>query len=72
MRLSLADFSLLLLCLSGGVVVLFSVLSLWWKSRAGKRVTARQVVCRLCLHVYNAAGRDRVSACPQCGAENQR
>lgn len=54
------------------LVLLFAFISRGHRLGARARMSARIVVCRLCLHAYQEAGRDPLSVCPKCGARNQR
>ncbi|MDX1679811.1 MAG: hypothetical protein R3242_03675 [Akkermansiaceae bacterium] len=72
MQLSLSELVVLVVAGSMGLVLLFALISHSHRMQALARATARTVVCRLCQHAYQQAGRDAISECPQCGARNHR
>lgn len=54
------------------LVLLFAFISRGHRLGGRARVSARIVICRLCLHAYQQSGREPLSDCPKCGARNQR
>jgi hypothetical protein len=72
MELSLADFVLLVVFGSCGLVVLCTIVSRTLHARAESRSLARRVICRLCLHAFEDHGREKPVHCPHCGAANEK
>ena len=72
MELSLNDFVLFVITGSCLLVPFFSVISRTLHARSEARSLKRRFICRLCLHAYEDPGNDRVTACPRCGAANER
>lgn len=42
------------------------------RARAERRSLHGRVICRLCLAVFEASGREAVQTCPECGASTDR
>ena len=42
------------------------------RSKEERRATSERVVCRLCLSVFEAQGRERNVHCPNCGGKTGR
>lgn len=57
---------------SMSLVLLFSFISRGHRLQARMRVKSRVIICRLCLHAFQAAGSEQIVKCPQCGAANQK
>jgi len=57
---------------SMALVLLFSMISRSHRLQGRAKASSRTVVCRLCLHAYQQAGRGQISECPKCGARNER
>jgi hypothetical protein len=72
MELSLAEFVLLLLLGSFGLVLLSALLSRYFHARTERRALVRRVICRLCLHAFEDSSRDRIVACPVCRALTEK
>lgn len=72
MDLSLADFVLLLLLGSFGLIVLFTLVSRFNRNSSECRSLSRRVICRLCLHAFETTSREKTIDCPQCGVANER
>ncbi|HSP41616.1 MAG TPA: hypothetical protein VLO11_01990 [Luteolibacter sp.] len=72
MELTLTEFVLLVIFGTFVTVPCFAVISRTLHARAEARALKRRFICRLCLHAYEDFGRDRVVACPRCGAANER
>lgn len=71
MELTLSDLVVAMVLGSMGLVVLFCAISRSHRQQSCASVSSRTVVCRLCLHAYQAQGREALSECPQCGARNE-
>ena len=71
MEMSLAEFVLLVVFGSCVLVALCTLASRTLHARAESRSLARRVICRLCLHAFEAHGRAKLIRCPQCGAANE-
>jgi len=74
MNLKLAEFVSLVLFGSGGMVLVFSLVSRLLNARAERRALGRRMVCRLCLHAFehqNGSG-SKVIECPACGVLSER
>lgn len=72
MDLTLADFVLILLLGTCGLVVFFSIVSRTLHNRAEARSLARRLICRLCLHAFETSDRAKIVDCPHCGVANER
>lgn len=72
MELTLTEFVVLTLLASGGLIVVFTVISRTLHLRAETRALGRRIVCRLCLHAFEDAGHQKTVPCPHCGAANER
>ncbi|MEI6654705.1 MAG: hypothetical protein WCP45_08060 [Verrucomicrobiota bacterium] len=68
MELSLADFVLILVLGSCGLVLLSALLSRYFHARTERRGLARRVICRLCLHAFEDSSHASIVACPACHA----
>lgn len=53
-----------------GVVILSTILARYQGRKANHHRGKARVTCRMCMHVYEDADRDRVSKCPYCGIKN--
>ena len=74
MDLTLAEFVALVLFGSGGMVLLFTLISWLLHARAERRVLGRRMDCRLCLHAFehqNGSGSKTIE-CPACGVLSER
>jgi recombinational DNA repair protein RecR len=72
MELTLADFVLCVLCASGTLVVLWTLVSRTLHARAECRSLAHRVVCRLCLHAFEDSSHLAVVNCPLCAAVTEK
>lgn len=54
------------------VVALFSWISRWSNRNAERRSLRNRIHCPLCLHVFEDGSGNRISRCPECGAEALR
>ena len=72
MELSLAEFVLMVVFGSCGLVVLCTLVSRTMHARAESRSLARRLICRLCLHAFEENSRAKLVHCPQCGAANEK
>jgi hypothetical protein len=71
MELTLTDFALFILTAAFVLVTVCTVVSRSFHARSETRSLARRVICRLCLHAFEHAGRGVVH-CPHCGAANEK
>lgn len=72
MDLPLADFVLLLLLGTSGLVVFLSLVSRALHRGMEARSLSRRVICRLCLHAFESQDREKIVTCPHCGVANER
>lgn len=72
MELTLAEFILVVLLGSLGLIFVWAVLSRTLHAAVEKRGLARRVICRICLHAFEDEGSGKIVACPRCGAANER
>ncbi|MEI6176940.1 MAG: hypothetical protein WCS43_08615 [Verrucomicrobiota bacterium] len=72
MNLSLSDFVLFIVFGSCALVLLFAVVSRTLHARAESHSLANRVICRLCLHVFEDHGHDKIVQCPHCHAANEK
>ncbi len=72
MNLTLTEFVMLVFITAGALVVLFTMISRSVRVHAESRSEARRVVCRLCLHAFEAPTKDKIVKCEHCGATNER
>lgn len=72
MELTLTESVLLVIFGACMLVPYFAVVSRTLHARSEARSLKRRFICRLCLHAYEDADRDRVVPCPRCGAANER
>ena len=71
MRLTLTEFAVLAVCVPMILVFVATIISRTSRVRAETRALSRRVICRLCLHAFEADERGLVE-CPRCGAANER
>lgn len=71
-ELTLEELAVAVIGASLAFVVAAWWISGWTNANARRRGVRRRVVCRLCRHVFEDRGNERVVACPQCGAGNER
>ena len=71
-ELSLTELAVGVLGVSMVLVIFFAWISRWSAVNAERRSLRNRVVCRLCLAVFEASGRDTVQSCPECGAKTER
>ncbi len=72
MELTLAEFVVMVVAGAGLLVLFFTMISRTNRLRTEAQSAADRVVCRLCLHVFEAHGHDRIISCPQCRALNEK
>ena len=72
MELTIAEFVWWVLAGSAALVLACALISRYLHNRFERRALARRMICRLCLHAFEDSSRDRVVACPVCGALNER
>lgn len=70
MELTLNEFVVAVLGGACALVLVFSLISRGVRRGSEVRSSARRVVCRLCLHAFEAADKGVVD-CPHCGAANE-
>lgn len=71
-EISLTDLAVVVLGISMIMVIFFAWLSRWTEAKNEKRALRDRVICRLCLAVFDAAGRETEQSCPECGAKTGR
>lgn len=71
MELTLTDFALFMLTGACVLVLVCTIVSRSLHARAETRSLSQRVICRLCLHAFEHAGRG-VLHCPHCGAANEK
>jgi hypothetical protein len=72
MELTLTDFVLLVVFGTCFLVLILTAVSRTLHARSEARSLAERFICRLCLHAYEDLSHGKISACPQCGASNER
>jgi len=72
MELTLAEFVLMVLLGSTGLVLVTAVVSRTLHARAEARSLRHRVICRLCQHAFEDSGTTTLVSCPHCHAANER
>ncbi|HEX5789798.1 MAG TPA: hypothetical protein VFY13_01540 [Luteolibacter sp.] len=72
MELNLTELVVLMVGVSMGAVLIFSMISRTHRLAARASALSKLVICRLCLHAYENPERHKLIECPRCGALNQR
>jgi hypothetical protein len=72
MELTLAEFVLMVLLGSTGLVFATAVVSRTLHARVEAKSLQHRVICRLCLHAFEDHGGGALVRCPACHAENER
>jgi uncharacterized paraquat-inducible protein A len=71
MEPSLADFVLWVLLGSFATVLLSALVSRTLHARQEARSLERRVICRICLHAFEAEPHSGTIDCPRCGERNE-
>ncbi|MBK1883192.1 hypothetical protein JIN85_12255 [Luteolibacter pohnpeiensis] len=71
MELTLIEFVLTVIIGSCGFILLALVISRSMRGRAERRSLRRRIICRLCLHAFEARNSEPVVRCPECGVANE-